>query len=40
LNTSENALEVQVYAFQVALRNLEQAAGVFQEERVDREKVK
>jgi len=40
LNTSENALEVQVYAFQVALRNLEQAAGVFQEERVLREKVK
>ena len=40
LNTSENALAEQIYAFQVALRNLEQAAGVFQEQRVLREKVK
>ena len=40
LNTSENSLAVQVYAFQVALRNLEQAAGVFQQQRVDRAKVK
>ena len=40
LNTSENSLAVQVYAFQVALRNLEQAAGVFQEQRVLQEKVK
>ena len=40
LNTSENSLAVQVYLYQVALRNLEEAAGVFQEQRVDREKVK
>lgn len=40
LNSSENALAVQVYAFQVALRNLEQAAGVFQEQRVLQVKVK
>jgi outer membrane protein len=40
LNTSENSLEVQLYAYQVALRNLEAAAGVFQEERVQRDKVK
>ncbi len=40
LNTSENSLEVQVFAYQVALRNLEAAAGVFQQERVLRDKVK
>ena len=40
INTSENALAVQVYAYQVALRNLEQAAGVFQQERVLRDQVK
>lgn len=40
LNTSENSLAVQVYAFQVALRDLEEAAGVFQQQRVEREKVK
>jgi outer membrane protein TolC len=40
LNSSENALAVQVYAFQVALRNLEQAAGVFQQQRVQQAKVK
>jgi outer membrane protein TolC len=40
LNTSENSLEVQVYAYQVALRNLEAAAGVFQQARVLRDKVK
>jgi outer membrane protein TolC len=40
LNTSENALAEQIYAFQVALRNLEQAAGVFQQQRVNRVKVK
>ena len=39
LNTSENSLAVQVYAYQVALRDLEQAAGVFQQQRVQREKV-
>jgi hypothetical protein len=31
---------VQVYLYQVALRNLEEAAGVFQEQRVQQEKVK
>jgi hypothetical protein len=40
LNTSENSLAEQIYLYQVALRNLEQAAGVFQEQRVLREKVK
>ncbi len=40
LNTSENALATQVYSFQVALRDLEEAAGVFQEQRVLREQVK
>lgn len=40
LNTSENSLAVQVYLYQVALRNLEEAAGVFQEQRVQQEKVK
>jgi len=40
LNTSENSLAVQTYLYQVALRNLEEAAGVFQEQRVQLEKVK
>lgn len=40
LNVSENALGVQAFAYQVALRNLEEAAGVFQQERVLREHVK
>jgi outer membrane protein TolC len=40
LNTSENSLAVQVYLYQVALRGLEQSAGVFQEQRVLREMVK
>jgi outer membrane protein TolC len=40
LNTSENALDTQVYLYQVALRGLEQAAGVFQEQRVLKEMVK
>jgi len=40
LNNSENALGVQIYAYQVTLRNLEYAAGVFQEQRVQQEKVK
>jgi len=39
LNTSENSLAVQIYAYQVALRNLEEAAGVFQEQRVLRDRV-
>jgi outer membrane protein len=40
LNTSENALSEEIYTYQVALRNLEEAAGVFQEQRVQRDKVK
>jgi outer membrane protein TolC len=40
LNTSENSLAEQVYLYQVALRNLEQAAGVFQQQRVLQSKVK
>jgi outer membrane protein len=40
LNTSENSLDIQVYLYQVALRGLEQAAGVFQEQRVLRDIVK
>jgi outer membrane protein TolC len=40
LNTSENSLNQEVFAFQVALRNLEQAAGVFQQQRVQQAKVK
>ena len=40
LNTSENSLNEQVYLYQVALRNLEEAAGVFQEQRVQQVKVK
>jgi outer membrane protein TolC len=40
LNTSENSLAEQVYLYQVALRNLEEAAGVFQQQRVLKEKVK
>jgi outer membrane protein TolC len=40
LNTSEITLAVQVYAYQVALRNLEEASGVFQEQRVEQVKVK
>jgi outer membrane protein TolC len=40
LNTSENALDTQVYLYQVALRGLEQAAGVFQQQRVLKEMVK
>jgi outer membrane protein TolC len=40
LNTSENALAVQVYLYQVALRGLEQSAGVFQQQRVSKEMVR
>lgn len=40
LNTSENSLAVQVYLYQVALRGLEQSAGVFQQQRVQKEMVK
>jgi outer membrane protein len=40
LNTSENSLAVQIYLYQVALRGLEQSAGVFQQQRVLREMVR
>jgi outer membrane protein TolC len=40
LNTSRKDLAVQIYDYQVALRNLEQVSGVFQEARVQRSKTK
>jgi outer membrane protein len=40
LNTARKDLAVQTYDFQVALRNLEQTSGVFQEPRVQRSKIK
>ena len=40
LNTARKDLAVQTYGYQVALRNLEQVAGVFQEPRVQRSKTK
>ena len=40
LNTSENSLAEETYLYQVALRDLEEAAGVFQQQRVDQVKVK
>jgi outer membrane protein len=40
LNTSENSLAVKIYAYQIALRDLEQVAGVFQQQRVLESKVK
>jgi outer membrane protein TolC len=40
LNTSENSLAEQIFQYQLALRNLEQAAGVFQQQRVQEVKVK
>jgi len=39
LNAARRDLAVQTYVYQVALRNLEQAAGVFQETRVARVKL-
>ncbi len=39
LNTSRKDLAVQMYDYQVALRNLEQASGVFQRARVQRSKI-
>jgi len=38
-NAARRDLAVQTYVYQVALRNLEQVAGVFQETRVDRVKL-
>ena len=40
LNTARKDLAVETYAYQVALRNLEQVAGVFQQARVERSKTK
>lgn len=40
LNTARKDLAVETYGYQVALRNLEQVAGVFQQARVQRSKIK
>ncbi|HYR59324.1 MAG TPA: TolC family protein, partial [Chthoniobacteraceae bacterium] len=40
LNTARKDLAIQTYDFQVALRNLEQVSGVFQEPRVQASKIK
>lgn len=40
LNTARKDLAVETYGYQVALRNLEQVAGVFQQARVQRSKTK
>jgi len=40
LNTARKDLAVQTYGYQVALRNLEQTSGVFQETRVRNSKIK
>jgi outer membrane protein TolC len=40
LNTARKNLAVQIYGFQVALRNVEEVAGVFQEPRVQRAKIR
>ncbi len=40
LNTARRDLAVQTYDYQVALRNLEQVSGVFQETRVQRAKIR
>ena len=39
LNAARRDLAVQTYAYQVALRNIEQSAGVFQDARVTRSKI-
>jgi outer membrane protein TolC len=39
LNSARKDLAVQTYAYQVALRNLEEVTGVFQESRVQRSKI-
>ncbi len=39
LNASRRDLAIQTYDYQVALRNLEQSSGVFEQRRVDRVKV-
>jgi outer membrane protein TolC len=40
LDTARKNLTVQIYAYQVALRNIEEVTGVFQEKRVQRAHVK
>jgi len=40
LNTARKDLTVETYAYQIALRNLEQVTGIFQQERVQRSKLK
>ena len=40
LNTARKDLAVQTYGYQVALRNLEQTSGIFQESRVRSSKIK
>jgi hypothetical protein len=40
LNTARKDLALQTYGYQVALRDLEQVSGVFQEERVRRSKIR
>lgn len=40
LNTARKDLAFETYGYQVALRNLEQVAGVFQQARVQRSKMK
>jgi outer membrane protein TolC len=40
LNTARKDLTVETYAYQIALRNLEQVTGIFQQERVHRSKLK
>ncbi len=40
LNTARKDLTVQTYGYQIALRNLEQVAGVFQQARVQKSKLK
>jgi outer membrane protein TolC len=39
LNAARRDLAVQIYQYQVALRNLEQASGVFQDSRVNKAKI-
>jgi outer membrane protein TolC len=40
LNSARRDFAVQTYAYQVALRNLEQTAGIFQEARVLKSKIR
>ena len=40
LNVSRRDLSIQTYTYQIALRNLEQVSGVFQQQRVDQVKIR